>query len=225
MFRGEEVVKEGFVDLDRGVSPGELGKTRDLSGGDKLLCRPDLWGVVFARNSAQWEFLAFFIALKYPCLESLARLMRASVRCFFASLLALAYSLRRVVREGVHQGFDLGEGRETWVWRRINAVRASREWANHGSSWSGDREVGAGGMWRFLTGVSRLSQSALSHMGRGGARMSDGAARRMRMGTWSEPVEASDVASQDKKAGRMRGLAKARLIALGLKEPERGNLV
>ena len=38
-----------------------------------------------------------------------------SVRCFFASLQALAYSLRRAVRAGVHPGFDLGEGREVGV--------------------------------------------------------------------------------------------------------------
>ena len=47
----------------------------------------------------------------------------------------------------------------------------------------------------------------------------------MRMGTWSDPVEGRVVASQDWKTGRMRGLAKARSIALGLKVPERGNLV
>ena len=81
------------------------------------------------------------------------------MRCFFANLQALAYSLPRAVREGVYQGFDLGEGRDTTVWRRINAVRASREWANQVSSCLGDGEVRAGGLWRSLIGVSRLSQS------------------------------------------------------------------
>ena len=32
------------------------------------------------------------------------------MRCFLANLQALAYSLRRAVREGVHHGFDLGGG-------------------------------------------------------------------------------------------------------------------
>ena len=82
-----------------------------------------------------------------------------------------------------------------------------------------------GGTRRALTGSSRRSQSALSHMGRGGARSLVGAVRRIRMGTWSDPVEGRVVASQDWKAGRMRGLAKARSMALGLKVPERGNLV
>ena len=45
------------------------------------------------------------------------------------------------------------------------------------------------------------------------------------MGTWSDPAEGRVAASQDRKAGRMRGLASARSMALGLKEPERGNLV
>ena len=45
------------------------------------------------------------------------------------------------------------------------------------------------------------------------------------MGTWSDPVEGRVVESQDRKAGRMSGLAKARSMALGLKEPKRGNLV
>ena len=80
-------------------------------------------------------------------------------------------------------------------------------------------------MRRLLIEPSKRSQSALSHIGRGGARSSVGAARWMRMGTWSDPVEGRVVASQDRKAGRMSGLAKARLMALGLKEPERGNLV
>ena len=82
-----------------------------------------------------------------------------------------------------------------------------------------------GGTRRPLIGSSRRSQSAWSHMGRGGARSLVGADRRMRMGTWSDPVEGREVASQDWKAGRMRGLAKARSMALGLKDPERGNLV
>ena len=119
--------------------------------------------------------MAFLIALEYPCLESLAASMDASVRHFLAVLQALAYSLRRVVRDGVHHGLDLGDGRETGVWRRIVAVRVSRECANHVSSWSGEKEEGAGGMWRSLIGRSRVVQSALSHIGRGEAPNSYGA--------------------------------------------------
>ena len=61
--------------------------------------------------------------------------------------------------------------------------------------------------------------------GTGGGRASVGAEKWMRMGTWSDPVEGRVVASQDWKAGRRRGLAKARSMALGLKLPESGNLV
>ena len=105
------------------------------------------------------------------------------MRYFFAILQALAYSLHRAVREGDHQGLDLGEGREIGVWRRITAVRMSREWANHASSWFGEGEVGAGGIWRSFMGFSKFSQSALSHMGLGGARSLVGAASWMRIGT------------------------------------------
>ena len=151
--------------------------------------------------------------------------MKVSVRYLFAFLQALAYSLCSAVRVGDHQGFDLGEGRETGVWRRIVAVRASRECVNHASSWSGEGDNGAGGMWRALMGPSKASQSALSHMGRGGPRSLVGAARRTSMGTWSDPVEGREMASQDRNAGRIWGLAKERSMALGLKVPESGNLV
>ena len=42
------------------------------------------------------------------------------------------------------------------------------------------------------------------------------------MGTWSDPVEGMVEASQDRKAGWMRGLAKPRSMALGLKVPRGG---
>ena len=108
-------------------APGRSGNRGVLRGVTNFFAFQMLLGVVLTRKSDQWEFLAFFIALKYPCLESRARLTRVSVRRFFANLQALAYSLRRAVRAGVHQGFDLGEGREVGVWRRIVAVRVSRE--------------------------------------------------------------------------------------------------
>ena len=109
------------------LAPGRSGNHGVLRGVTNFFAVQMLWGVILARKSDQWEFLAFFIALKYPSLESRARLTRVSVPCFFANLQALAYSLRRAVRAGVHQGFDLGEGREVRVWRWIVAVRVSRE--------------------------------------------------------------------------------------------------
>lgn len=47
----------------------------------------------------------------------------------------------------------------------------------------------------------------------------------MRMVTWSEPVEGREVESQVTKAGNISGLAKARSIAPGLWDPERGKRV
>ena len=139
------------------LASGRVGKSGMLRGVTNFFAVHMLWGVVLARKLAQWEFFALLIALKYPCLESQARATRSSVPCFLASLDALAYSLRRVVRRGVHQGFDLGEGREVGVWRRTVAVRVSREWANHVSNWSGEGERGGGGMRRCLMRFSRLS--------------------------------------------------------------------
>ena len=126
-FRGKEVVQEGFVDLDRGVGLGEVGKTRGLAGSDELLRHPDVVGCGSSKEIGPVGVLGFLITLKYPCLGSRGRLTRSSVRSFLAFLQALAYSLRRAVRAGVHQGFNMGEGREVGVWRRMVAVRASRE--------------------------------------------------------------------------------------------------
>jgi len=47
----------------------------------------------------------------------------------------------------------------------------------------------------------------------------------MRMGAWSDPVEGSIDASQEWKAGKMRGLANARSMVLGLWVPVKGNRV
>ena len=116
------------------LAPGRSGNRGVLRGVTNLFAVQMLWGVVLARKSVQSEFLALFIALKYPSLESRARLTRVSVRCFFVNLQALAYSLHRAVRAGVHQGFDLGEGREVGVWRRMVAMMVSRECENHVSS-------------------------------------------------------------------------------------------
>ena len=53
--------------------------------------------------------------LMYPSLDLLAAVTRSWVWSFFALRKALANSLRRAVSTGVHQGVDLGEGRESGV--------------------------------------------------------------------------------------------------------------
>jgi len=45
------------------------------------------------------------------------------------------------------------------------------------------------------------------------------------MGAWSDPMEGIDDASQERKAGNMRGLANARSMTLGLWVPVKGNRV
>ena len=41
-LRGEEVVQEGLIDLNRGVGLGVVGEAWDLAGSDELLRRPDI---------------------------------------------------------------------------------------------------------------------------------------------------------------------------------------
>ena len=43
-FRGEEMVQESFINLNRGVGPGEVNETWGFAGSDELLHRPDVVG-------------------------------------------------------------------------------------------------------------------------------------------------------------------------------------
>ena len=43
---------------------GRSGERGTLRGVTNFFAVQMLWGVVFARNSVQWEFVAFFMALK-----------------------------------------------------------------------------------------------------------------------------------------------------------------
>ena len=63
-FRGEKVVQEGFVNLDRGVGLGEVGKTRGLAGSDELLRRPDVVGCGSSKEVSPVGVLGYF-----DCLE------------------------------------------------------------------------------------------------------------------------------------------------------------
>ena len=139
--------------------------------------------------------------------------------------MALWYSLRSAVSRGVHQGLNRREGRERGVSSNRRAVREFSEDENQASSWGGEGCEGAGGMQNDRRWGPRDSQLARSQQGVLGRGFPAGGARVMRMGTWSEPVEGSVVVSHSMKAGDMRGLAKARSIAPGLWEPERGKRV
>ena len=63
-FWGEEVVQEGFVNLDRGVGLGEAGETRGLAGSDELLRRPDVVGCGSSKEVGPVGVLGFL-----DCLE------------------------------------------------------------------------------------------------------------------------------------------------------------
>ena len=54
-------------------------------------------------------------------------------------------SFRRVVRSGVHQALDFGEGRDRGAVFSITAVSVERAEENHWSSWLGEGVSGRGG--------------------------------------------------------------------------------
>lgn len=121
------------------------------------------------------------------------------------ALAALEYSLWRVVRRGVQKGLECGEGFESGVADLIRAVRTLREEENQWSSWEGEGLTGGGKTIKERSGASRESQTVSTQLGRGMVGVCEGEANMMTMGTWSEPVEGREMASQLRKAGNMCG--------------------
>ena len=69
----------------------------------------------------------------------------SGVRRLLALRVAFVNSFRRVVRSGVHQAFDFGEGRKAVVFSAIVAVSAEGAEENYSSSWLGDGLSEGGG--------------------------------------------------------------------------------
>jgi len=134
----------------------------------------------------------------------------------------LAKSFRRVVRRGVHQALDHGDGREWGTVASIAIVSVERAEENHWSSWLGEGVSGGGGASQSLSFSVRPGQSASCQRGRGWSCCGVGGRMLIRMVAWSDPVEGRDDASQERNAGNMCGLAKARSMVLGLWVPEKG---
>ena len=105
--------------------------------------------------------------------------------------------------------------------------RATRRFSDsdiHSSSFAEVGHDGAAGTLKPLMIGSKVSQSVSAHRGRGGFWFTEGAARVIVIGMWSEPVEGRE-ASQLLTRGRRGGFAKARSITEGRALPTRGNLV
>jgi len=134
-------------------------------------------------------------------------------------------SFRRVVRRGVQQLFDLGDGRERGVVVLIAAVSAERAEENHWSSCLGEGFSRGGGMSQFFSLSVRPSQLASWQHGLGYMLWGVGGRRVIAMGAWSEPVEGRDDASQERSAENICGLAKASSMVPGLWVAEKGNRV
>ena len=71
-------------------------------------------------------------------------------------------SFRRVVRSGVHQALDLGDGRDRGAVVSIVVVSAERAEENHWSTWLGDGVSGRGGTSQFSSLSVKPGQSASS---------------------------------------------------------------
>jgi len=134
-------------------------------------------------------------------------------------------SFCRAVRSGVPQALDLGDGRDRGAVVSIAAVSAARAEENHWSGWLGEGVSGGGGMSQFFSLSVRPGVSASCQRGLGLSLWGVGGRRVIAMGAWSDPVEGRDHASQERNAGNMCGLAKTRLMVLGLWVSEKGNRV
>jgi len=91
----------------------------------------------------------------------------SGVRDFLALRVVFVNSFRRAVRRGVHQAFDLGEGRERGVTFSIAIVSAERAEENHRSSWLAEGASGGGGICQLLSLSVSPGQSASCQRGLG----------------------------------------------------------
>ena len=125
---------------------------------------------------------------------------------------------RRVVRRGVHQLFDLGDGLERGAVVSTTVVSAERSEENHWSSWLGEGISAGARAWmsQFFSFSVRFGQSASCQRGLGLSLWGVGGRWLISIWAWSDPVEGRDDASQERNAENIRGLAKARSMALGL---------
>jgi len=74
-------------------------------------------------------------------------------------------SFRRIVRSGIHQDLDFGEGCEWGAVASIVVVRAERAEENHWSSWLGKGKSGGGEISQFFSLSVRPGQSASCQRG------------------------------------------------------------
>jgi len=91
----------------------------------------------------------------------------SGVRSFLALRVAFVNSFQRVVRSGVHQAFDFGEGRQRGVSISIVVVSAERAEENNWSSWLGEGVSGGGETSQFLSLSMSSGQSASGQRGLG----------------------------------------------------------
>jgi len=91
----------------------------------------------------------------------------SGVRSFLTLPVPFVNSFMRVVRSGVHQVLDFGEGRERGAVALIVVVSVARAKENHWSSWLGEGASQGGGTSQSLSLLVRPGQSASCQRGLG----------------------------------------------------------
>ena len=107
----------------------------------------------------------------------------------------------------------------------ITPVSVHRAEENDSSSWVGEGLSRGGGTSQFFSLFVRPGQSASCERGLGLSSWGLGGRRVIKIGALSDPVEGRDDPSQERNAGNICGLAKARSMVLGLWVLEKGNHV
>ena len=123
----------------------------------------------------------------------------------FSPAVGFVNSFQRVVRSGVHQAFDFGEGREQGVLASIVVVSAERADENHWWSWLGEGVSWGEEIRQFLSMSVSPGQSASCQRGPGLSLGGEGGRKAITMGAWSDPVQGRDNVSQERKQGTYVG--------------------
>jgi len=114
-------------------------------------------------------------------------------------------SFQKVVRRGVHQGLNCGEGQEKGAEPSIVVVRAERAEEKHWSSLLGEGAIGGSGTTQLWSLFVTLGQSASCQCGLGLSLWGEGGWRESKIGAWSASREEREdaLASHERKAGKI----------------------
>ena len=170
------------------------------------------FGIASESFVVQCQSAAFarLMAEKYWCLTVLRMSMFSRVGFLLAVLSAFANIFLRDPRRGDHHGFDLGEGLDQGTLACSEAFSLLR-WV-----WKQDSRRGGLGLAEVgaILKPARASLTSFSessrHLGTRRGSPQAGESKRIRMGTWSDPVGGRELASHVDECLLRRGEARAR---------------